>query len=324
MPPLSIRDALTELPVRLAPMASFTNAPFRQIARACGSGFTTNEEIDVDALLYDNVRTRDLARIRPDEGLVAMQLLGSSAETLVPAAVKLVDAGAQIIDINMGCPVRKIVAKGKGAALMRDISATAVILSAIRRAIDVPLTIKIRGGWDRDALNAVEVARMAEEVGVDAIAVHPRTRSQQFTGSAPWQVIADVVAAVDIPVTGNGDVASLAEARAMMAQTGCDSVMVGRAALSRPWLFDAGYDQLDDDARTEYEHRVIDDHLGLIEANQPSAEALIQSKKQLAQYVASTPGARAARRAIFEQSTIDDVRAAFSSFHEQRRDAVVV
>ena len=324
MPQLSIRDALAESPVRLAPMASFTNAPFRQIARACGSGFTTNEEIDVDALLYDNVRTRDLARIRPEEGLVAMQLLGSSAETLVPAAVKLVDSGAQIIDINMGCPVRKIVAKGKGAALMRDIPVTAAILSAIRRAVDVPLTIKIRGGWDRDALNAVEVARMAEDVGVDAIAVHPRTRSQQFTGRAPWQVIAGVVAAVDIPVTGNGDVSSIAEADAMMAQTGCDSVMVGRAALGRPWLFDDCYDQLDDEARAKYERRVIDEHLDLIEADQPPAEALIQAKKQLAQYVANTTHARAARRMIFEQSAIDDVRTAFNRFHVQRREVVAV
>ena len=305
-------ELLAESPVRLAPMASFTNAPFRRVAVRCGSGFTTNEEIDAEALLAGNAWAGESARTDLDEDVVAMQLLGNSAETLAPAALRLVEAGADIVDINMGCPVPKIVQRGKGAALMRDVPATGRILSAIRQAIDVPLTIKIRGGWDECQPNAVEVARMAQDVGVDAITVHPRTRAQRFGGRAPWDVIADVVAAVAIPVTGNGDVTSLVEARQMMAATGCHSVMVGRAALGRPWLFDAAYDRLGDVGRSAYEERVITEHLGLIEAYFPPRAALLQMKKHLAQYGAVRTDARALRAELFAQPTAEALRETFA------------
>ncbi len=304
-------DLLRESPVRLAPMASFTNTPFRQIATRCGSGFTTNEEIDAEALIAGSPWAVASARADLD-GVVAMQLLGNSVETLVPAAQRLVAAGAQIVDINMGCPVPKIVHRGKGAALMRDVAATGRILEALRRAIDVPLTIKIRGGWDECQPNAVEVAQMAQDAGVDGITVHPRTRSQRFGGRAPWDVIAAVVAAVDIPVTGNGDAASLAEARAMMASTGCESVMVGRAALGRPWIFDAAYEGLTGEARATYEARTIGEHLNLIEGYFPPREALLQMKKHLAHYGAGREGARTLRAELFAQTSIPALRATFA------------
>lgn len=308
---LFMRDLLRKSPVRLAPMAAYTNAPFRAIARDCGSGFTTNEEIDADALLRDNTRTSVIAQTYPGEGVLAMQLLGSSAETLVPAAERLVEAGAPIIDINMGCPVPKVVRKGKGAALMCDVAATARILAAIRRAIDVPLTIKIRGGWSVEQANAVEIARMAQDVGVDAITVHPRTRTQRYGGRAPWAVIADVVAAVDIPVTGNGDVASLDEARRMMHETGCASVMIGRGALGRPWVFDDGHEALAPAERSEREADIVARHLDLIEAWLPSREALIQAKKQIAAYTAGRPQARTLRAEVFAQPSVAAVRAVY-------------
>ncbi|TAJ21021.1 MAG: tRNA dihydrouridine synthase DusB [Dehalococcoidia bacterium] len=312
MPQISMAELLRESPVRLAPMASFTNAPFRSVAVACGSGFTTNEEIDAEALLAGNPWAAESARTDLDPGVVAMQLLGSSAETLVPAALRVVEAGADIVDINMGCPVPKIVHRGKGAALMRDVTATGRILTAIRRAIDVPLTIKIRGGWDDSQPNAVEVARMAQDVGVDAITVHPRTRSQRYGGRAPWDVIAEVVAAVDIPVTGNGDVTSLAEAMAMMAATGCQSVMVGRGALGRPWVFDPAYEALSPEGRAAYETRAIAGHLDLIEGYFPPREALLQMKKQLAQYGAGRAGARGLRAELFGQASIPALRATWA------------
>lgn len=323
MPTLSMADLLRNAPVRLAPMAAFTNGPFRLIAERCGSGFTTNEEIDADALIRDNARTDVLACRYPLVQPVAMQLLGNSAETLVPAALRLVAAGAEIIDINMGCPVPKIVRKGKGAALMCDVSATARILAALRAALEVPLTIKIRGGWDDRTLNAVEVARMAADVGVDAITVHPRTRSQRYAGRAPWDVIADVVAAVRIPVTGNGDVGSLAEARRMMTETGCASVMIGRAALGHPWLFDPAHAARDPAARAEREAAVVVDHLALIEEHLPPREALIQAKKQLATYTAGGPGARVLRAELFGRSTVAEARAVYERWraHPQHADA---
>lgn len=297
-----MRDLLREAPVRLAPMASFTNVPFRQVALRCGSGLTTNEEIDAEALVRDDAWAVEASRADINGGPVAMQLLGNRAETLVPAAHRLIEAGADVIDINMGCPAPKIVNKGKGAALMRDLPATAELLTALRRALDgVPLTIKIRGGWDGEHANAVEVARMAADVGVDAITVHPRTRAQRYGGQAPWEVIADVVAAVEIPVTGNGDVTSLAEAYAMMAATGCESVMVGRAALGRPWLFDPAYDTLEPEARAKYEADVVAEHMARIRDRFAPRLALIQMKKHLAHYGSGRPAARILRSELFAQ-----------------------
>jgi nifR3 family TIM-barrel protein len=319
----SLFEALRKSPVRLAPMASFTNWPFRDIAVRCGSGFTTNEEIDAEALLEGNARTEALMCGGDDDGLVAMQLLGSSAATLVPAALRLVEAGSPIIDINMGCPAPKIVRAGKGAALMRDVRVAARILAALRRAIeDVPLTIKIRGGWDESQPNAAEIALMAQEVGIDAITVHPRTRAQRFGGRAPWEVIGDVVAAVNIPVTGNGDVTSIAEARSMMATTGCISVMIGRAALGRPWIFDETYERLDDDGRAAYEERTIAAHLELIDERYPPRETLLQTKKHLARYAAAGPGAAAMRAELFAQSSVEAARAVFGRAAESRREAI--
>jgi tRNA-dihydrouridine synthase B len=283
------------------------------VAVECGSGYTTNEEIDADALARDNPRAVRNARVDPGLGVVAMQLLGCTEETMVPSALHLVAAGADIVDINMGCPVQKIVKRGKGAALMRDIAGTARLLTAIRRAIpDTPLTIKIRSGWSEQHQNAVEVARMAQDVGVDAITVHPRTRSQQYTGRAPWDVIADVVAAVDLPVTGNGDVHSLEDARRMMADTGCASVMIGRGALGRPWVFDPVYDALDEGGRFDYETRVVSRHLDLMEAYFPPHEAVLQMKKHLMYYSRTWAGARLLRAELFDLMSIERVREVFA------------
>src|SRR6266850_6752694 len=207
--------ASSGLELRLAPMAGVTNAPFRLIARECGAGLLTSEEIDARALIADNAHTREIALHLPEERPLAMQLLGGDPDVLAEAARRLEAAGADAIDLNMGCPVAKIVAKGQGAALMRDPLAAAVIFRTLRKAVAGRFTIKIRGGWDDRTLNAVEIARLAEGEGVNAITVHPRTRSQQFSGRAPRDVIAEVVSAVGIPVTGNGDVGSREDAVAM-------------------------------------------------------------------------------------------------------------
>ena len=305
----TIRALLLASPVRLAPMAGLTNVPFRQIAVRCGSGFTTNEEIDADALIRGRVGARELVRGDASLGTVAMQLIGNSADTMVPAARMLVEAGADIIDINMGCPVSRTVRDGKGAALMRDVGSTAHILGALRRELgDVPLTIKIRGGWDEREPNAVEVARMAQDAGVDAITVHPRTRAQQFGGRAPWSVIREIVEAVDIPVTGNGDVTSRAEAERMIAETGCAAVMIGRGALGRPWVFDAAYEALDGCARADYEVSVVEAHIEAITQHFPPNEARIQLQRHLARYSVGWHGGRAWRLQLFSCTSVDAIR----------------
>ena len=298
----------TLLDLRLAPMAGVTNAPFRLVARECGAGRLTTEEIDARGLVADSGHTRELARYRPEERPIAFQLLGSDAEVLAEAARRLEDAGADGIDLNMGCPVPKIVAKGQGAALMRDPLAAAVIFRTVRKAVRGPFTIKIRGGWDDRHINAVEISRIAEDEGIDAITVHPRTRSQQFTGQAPWEIIAAVVNAVSLPVIGNGDVRSRADAETMVAATRCAGVMIGRGALGAPWIFAPA------SVPREERGRVIRRHLALIEAHFSPRLAAIQIKKHLAWYTRGLPFAAPARPSIFEAPNAERAQAAFWRF----------
>ncbi|HSF06628.1 MAG TPA: tRNA-dihydrouridine synthase [Methylomirabilota bacterium] len=293
------------LDLRLAPMAGATNAPFRLIARACGAGRLTSEELDARALIEGNLRTELLARYLPAERPLAFQLLGADPDVLADAARRLQGRGADAIDLNMGCPVPKIVAKGQGAALMRDPLQTALVLRTMRKAIEVELTIKIRGGWDERTVNAPQIARIAESEGVDAITVHPRTRSQQYTGRAPWDVIAEVVSAVAVPVTGNGDVRSQADGQAMARATGCAAVMIGRGALGTPWVFCPRPPSRDERAR------IIRQHCELIETHLPPREALIQLKKHLAWYSAGAPGSARLRPQLFAAADARNVQALF-------------
>jgi nifR3 family TIM-barrel protein len=298
----SLHPAVTPLDLRLAPMAGVTNAPFRLVCREAGAGWLTSEEIDARALVLGNGKTETLARYLPEERPLSMQLLGADPDILAEAARRLLDFGADGIDLNMGCPVPKIVAKGQGSALMRDPLAAAVIFRTLRKAVtSLPFTIKIRGGWDDHTINAVEIARLAESEGVDAITVHPRTRSQLYTGRAPWEVIAAVVAAVRLPVVGNGDVAGVADARAMVAATGCAAVMIGRGALGAPWIFRGT--PVDRDGRAA----IIRRHAALIEAHLPERLALVQLKKHLAWYSAGLPGSAALRPRLFAATSPREV-----------------
>jgi nifR3 family TIM-barrel protein len=304
---------------RLAPMAGVTNAPFRLIARECGSGLTTSEEIDAVSLVRGSAVALDIARTHAAERPLAMQILGADADLLCRAAGLLQEAGAEIIDLNMGCPVRKIVRQGKGAALMQDVPAAARLLRALRRAVEVPLTIKIRGGWDDQHLNAVEVARMAEGEGVDAIVVHPRTRSQQFSGKAPWEIVREVVEAVAIPVTGNGDVTSLAEARSMMAETGCASVMIGRAALGRPWVFDEEMEGLSPARRWARQGCLVARHVQLMREHfaENPRYLLNQVRKHLGWYIANgLPISNPARAAVHGAQSADEALERFWTWRE--------
>jgi tRNA-dihydrouridine synthase B len=286
-------------------MAAVTNAPFRLVCREAGAGWLTSEEIDAHAYVRDNGKTTQLTHGLPEERPLSMQLLGADPDLLAEAARRLEAAGADGIDLNMGCPVRKIVTKGHGAALMRDPLAAAVIFRTVRKAVRGAFTIKIRGGWDEHTLNAVEIARLAESEGVDAITVHPRTRSQQFTGRAPWDVIAMVVAAVGVPVVGNGDVKSAEDARAMVAATGCAAVMIGRGALGAPWIFAGG--PVDRDGRAAIVRR----HLALIDTHLPERTGLVQLKKHLAWYSAGLPGSAAVRERLFTAGSAAEVRDMF-------------
>ncbi|MBT3555261.1 MAG: tRNA dihydrouridine synthase DusB [Chloroflexi bacterium] len=300
---------------RLAPMAGISNAAYRTVARECGSALTTSEEIDATGLTRKNTKTRyDIAKYLPEEKPIALQILGSNAETLVPGAQWLQDQGADIIDLNMGCPVQKITKTGRGSAMMKDVEKTAKILEAMRAVLTIPFTIKIRSGWDEMHLNAVEVAKMAEDVGVDAITVHPRTRSQQFTGLSKWDMISQVVDAVNVPVTGNGDVKSMSDARRMAAETGVESVMIGRGAMGKPWVFDESFEDLSPSGKYEYQTRVINRHMPLIMEHFPEKVGLIQMQRHLSWYAGGRDRVRTFRVELFGAESYQETRDVFDRY----------
>ena len=224
-------------PTVLAPMAGVTDLAFRLLAKEMECGLVVSEMVSAKGLLYENCRTYDLIKIDPRERPTAIQLFGSVPEELAEAARRVAAAGADIIDFNMGCPTHKIVKNGEGSALLRSVDKATAILKAMVQAVDIPVTVKIRTGWDASSINAVEVAKRLEQTGISAIAVHARTREQFYSGTADWSMIRQVKQAVRIPVIGNGDVRTVQDAQRLLGETGCDAVMVGRAACGNVWIF---------------------------------------------------------------------------------------
>ena len=220
----------------LAPLAGISNMAFRLAAKEHGAGLVCTEMISADGVVRGNPKSLGLMTISPHERPVAMQLFGKDSHTMASAA-QMVASDADVIDLNFGCPAKKVVRGGSGSALMRQPEVARDIISKVVGSVSLPVTVKIRSGWDDESINATEIARIAEDSGAAAVIVHPRTRSQQFTGHSDWSVIAHVKNAVSIPVIGNGDVNNPVDAKAMLERTGCDGVMIGRGALGRPWIF---------------------------------------------------------------------------------------
>lgn len=229
-----------EIPGRtvLAPLAGITNLPFRIIVKECGCALICAEMVSAAGLFHNGPKTLKMLAHDKSEHPISMQFFGANPQMAAHAATTIANAGADIVDINFGCSVRKVLKTGSGCNLMREPKLAADIIKAARDAIPrTPLTIKIRSGWEPLGRQALEIARIAEDLGVDAIAVHPRTAQQLFTGKPDWDVISRVKAVVNIPVIGNGDIKCAADAINMMEQTGCDGVMIGRHAVDNPWIF---------------------------------------------------------------------------------------
>lgn len=237
MKKLKIGNVELANPYILAPMAGVTDLPFRLLCKEQGAGLLCMEMISAKAIQYNNKNTKALLEIHPEEEPVSLQLFGSEPDVISEIAKRIEELPFAILDINMGCPVPKIVRNGEGSALMNQPKLVHEIVSKTVKAIQKPVTVKIRKGFNEESINAVEIAKIIEDAGAAAVAVHGRTREQYYSGKADWDIIRQVKEAVSIPVIGNGDVVSGESALAMMRETGCDGVMIGRGAQGNPWVF---------------------------------------------------------------------------------------
>ena len=300
--------------VVLAPMAGVTDFAFRRLCRACGAALTTTEMVSARALVYNDSRSRSLLYMPDDEVPAAVQIFGHEPEVMSEAAqIALEISHAAILDINMGCPVGKIVKSGDGSALMRNPELGGKIVEAVCKAVSVPVTVKFRKGWDNGSVNAVEFARICTQAGASALTVHGRTRAQLYTGRSDRDIIRDVKNAVSIPVTANGDVFSGEDAVRLLRYTGCDAVMIGRGCFGDPWLFT----RADAAIRGEVEPALpplavrIDAAVGQIEdlaLQRGEHAACLEARHQLPWYLHGVPYSGVYRQQLVHVETLAEIR----------------
>ncbi len=305
-----------------APMAGFTDKAYRILAKRAGCGFVFTEMVSSEAILYNNARTFSLFDLEGEPGPVAVQIFGSDPDKMGRAARVVVEHGAAAVDINMGCPTPKIVKNGEGSALMRDLPRAAAIIRAVREAVTVPVTVKMRKGWSAEEVTAPELAALAEANGADAVTVHGRTRDQFYSGKADWEIIRRVKESVGIPVIGNGDIWAPEDSRRMLEETGCDGVMIGRGALGNPWLFLrtihylATGELLPPPGPVERIAMALH-HFELEVSLKGAGLAVPQMRKHLAWYLKGLPAAAQKRAAINSARTAAEVKSLLQLYLEE-------
>ena len=323
---MEIGNLKLENPYILAPMAGVTDLPFRLLCKEQGAGLLCMEMISAKALQYKNKNTKVLLAIHPQEYPVSLQLFGSDPKIISEQAKRIEDLPFQILDINMGCPVPKVVKNGEGSALKKNPKLVFEIVSQLVKAIEKPVTVKIRKGFDDDHINAVEIAKIAEEAGASAVAVHGRTREQYYSGEADWDIIRQVKEAVKVPVIGNGDVKCVQDAVRMMSETGCDMVMIGRGALGNPWIFreingyfSSGLRIMPPPTLAE-RIVVIKKHIDALCAAKGEGRGMREARKHVAWYMHGLRGAAEFRRMAGELETLSDLDKLLEKVYIENKD----
>jgi len=309
-----IGDVTIDNQIVLAPMAGVCDYTFRNIVKSFGCGLIINEMVSDKSIIYGNCKIEELLYMKESERPFCQQIFGAESDTLTQAATYIEEnMKPDIIDINMGCPVAKVaIRSSSGSALLKNPENIHKIVEAVTDAVDTPVTVKIRSGWDEDSINAVEVARIIEESGADAITVHPRTRSQQYEGKSDWNIIKSVKDNVDVPVIGNGDIDSCYKAEEMIEHTGCDAVMIGRGVLGNPWLVSECIDYLDNNVKPKpvslnAKLEMVKKHIQELYDFKKPKIALIRSRMHAAYYVKGLYGSINIKKQIFQSKSKDDL-----------------
>ena len=301
--------------VVLAPMAGISNSAFRRIAKEMGAALVYAEMVSDKALVYKNQKTIDMLYMKEEERPIAQQIFGSDKESFVEAAKLIYEVmHPDIIDINMGCPVPKVAQRAQaGAALLKDVNKIKEIVKAVVESVPCPVTVKIRSGWDSEHINAVEVAKVCEEAGASAITIHPRTRSQGYSGKADWSIIKSVKEALSIPVIGNGDIVDIYSAKRMLDETGCDLIMIGRGLLGNPWLIKEINSYLFDSSiiskpSSDEKIDMIFKHLDYLLDFESDKRASLEIRMHIGWYLKGIPNANSIKREIFTKTSVNEIK----------------
>lgn len=316
---MKIGGIKTENNIFLAPMAGVTDMAFRLICKGFGCGLVYTEMVSAKGMFYKSENTAALTAVDPKERPAAVQIFGSDPEIMAYAAAKVEEVGAELIDINMGCPTPKIVNNGDGSALMKNPKLAGEIISAVVKRVNIPVTVKIRKGWDENTVNAVQIAHIAEQEGAAAVAVHGRTREQFYTGKADWDIIGKVKGALSIPVIGNGDIYTPQDAKRMLEETGCDAVLIGRGAQGNPWIFKRTKEYLETGVLPEEPSprervEMLIHHMSMLVQQKGEHIGIKEMRKHASWYLKSLPGSCSIKSRIFTMTQKQEIENLLNSY----------